>query len=142
MGQFILSLFRIKKIVENNLIIYLCRYASTLCFFLSFFVRAKVFSLAYGSDLESLDVKEEVKRAKARNIMNPQPGYIREGEPPVKVTEEGVKFRSYRDGRKILLTPESTVQIQKSYGADIIIPLDELPPYYVDRKRLEESVNL
>ena len=74
--------------------------------------------------------------------MNPQPGYIREGEPPVKVTEEGVKFRSYRDGRKILLTPESTVQIQKSYGADIIIPLDELPPYYVDRKRLEESVNL
>mmetsp|Transcript_12652 Transcript_12652/g.27957 ORF Transcript_12652/g.27957 Transcript_12652/m.27957 type:complete len:80 (-) Transcript_12652:516-755(-) len=35
-------------------------------------------------------------------------------------------FRSYHDRRKILLTLESTVQAQKAYGIDIIIPLDEL----------------
>jgi len=29
------------------------------------------------------------------------------------VTEDGVLFRSYRDGRHVLLTPESTVQAQK-----------------------------
>jgi len=63
------------------------------------------------------------------------------GESPVKVTEDGVHFRSYRDGRKIFLTPESTVQAQKSYGADIIIPLDQLPPYHINRKLLEESVH-
>jgi len=39
-----------------------------------------------------------------------------------------------------MLTPESTVQAQKAYGADIIIPLDQLPPYHIDRKLLEESV--
>ena len=60
--------------------------------------------------------------------------------PPVKVTEEGVVFRSYRDGTKYLLTPESTVQAQKSLGADIIIPLDELPPYHIDPNVLENSV--
>ena len=60
--------------------------------------------------------------------------------PPVKVNEDGVVFRSYRDGTKYLLTPESTVQAQKSFGADIIIPLDELPPYHIDPMVLKNSV--
>uniref|UniRef100_A0A7S4VEC6 tRNA-guanine(15) transglycosylase-like domain-containing protein n=1 Tax=Ditylum brightwellii TaxID=49249 RepID=A0A7S4VEC6_9STRA len=62
------------------------------------------------------------------------------GKDAVNVTEEGVTFRSYRDGSKLLLTPESTIQAQKSFGADIIIPLDELPPYHIDRNKLAESV--
>jgi queuine tRNA-ribosyltransferase len=33
------------------------------------------------------------------------------------------------------------VEAQKSYGADIIIPLDQLPPYHIDRQKLVESVN-
>ncbi|KAL3778564.1 hypothetical protein HJC23_011660 [Cyclotella cryptica] len=61
-------------------------------------------------------------------------------ENAVKVNEEGVLFRSYRDGRKIPLTPESTVQAQKAFGADIIIPLDELPPYHIDDAILRDSV--
>jgi queuine tRNA-ribosyltransferase len=40
-----------------------------------------------------------------------------------------------------LLTPESTVQAQKDIGADIIIPLDELPPYRIDRSALVDSVH-
>lgn len=31
----------------------------------------------------------------------------------LKISEEGALFRSYRDGRKVLLTPESSVQAQK-----------------------------
>lgn len=58
----------------------------------------------------------------------------------LKVTEEGVLFRSYRDGRKILLTPESSILAQKNLGSDIIIPLDELPPYHIDQKALVESL--
>ena len=57
-------------------------------------------------------------------------------------TEQGVVFKSYRDGAVIELTPESSVQAQKKFGADIIIPLDELPPYHVTRDRLEKSVQL
>ena len=51
-------------------------------------------------------------------------------------------FKSYRDGAVIELTPESSVRAQKKFGADIIIPLDELPPYHVTRDRLEKSVQL
>jgi queuine tRNA-ribosyltransferase len=84
----------------------------------------QVFSLAYGS------VHDELKsRGKKK------------GEGAVlKITEEGVTFRSYRDGAKILLTPESSIQIQKSLGADIIIPLDELPPYHITKEDLKESL--
>lgn len=39
----------------------------------------------------------------------------------------------YRDGTRMLLTPESSVEAQKQLGADIIIPLDELPPYHTEQ---------
>ncbi len=50
-------------------------------------------------------------------------------------------------GTKVqILTPkmhlESTVQHQKKLGADIIIPLDELPPYRVEKTRLRQSLLL
>jgi queuine tRNA-ribosyltransferase len=91
----------------------------------------QVFSLAYGSVQESLDSEGELKRANSK--VNKKSS--------VKVTEDGVYFRSYRDGKKIFLTPESTVEAQKAYGADIIIPLDQLPPYHIDRQELVDSVN-
>lgn len=97
----------------------------------------QVFSLAYGSVHEELSTGGELKRASTKGAKGAKSTSI----PPVKVTEEGVIFRSYRDGRKVSLTPESTVQAQKSFGADIIIPLDELPPYHIDPKVLEDSVD-
>lgn len=99
----------------------------------------QVFSLAYGSVHEELSSKGELKKSH-RNRKNDS--NANKNNSPVKVSEEGVLFQSYRDGRKIMLTPESTVQAQKAYGADIIIPLDELPPYHIDRQRLVDSVAL
>ena len=58
----------------------------------------------------------------------------------VKITEQGVKFRSYRNGDMIELTPESSVDAQKKLGADIIIPLDELPAFRVTGAELRRSV--
>lgn len=85
----------------------------------------QVFSLAYGS------VHDELKsRGKKKNY-----GSV------LKITEEGVTFRSYRDGEKLVLTPESSIMAQKELGADIIIPLDELPPYHIDSKALKESLD-
>jgi len=95
----------------------------------------QVFSLAYGSVHEELSSKGELKR---RGNKKQQAG---RHSDMVKVSEEGANFRSYRDGSRFLLTPESTVQAQKDIGADIIIPLDELPPYHMDSNRLVESVN-
>ncbi|MEZ5314700.1 MAG: tRNA guanosine(34) transglycosylase Tgt [Chlamydiales bacterium] len=58
----------------------------------------------------------------------------------LKINEEGVTFRSYRNGEKILLTPESSIEAQKDLGADIIIPLDELPPHSIDHDNLKKSL--
>lgn len=84
----------------------------------------QVFSLAYGS------VKNELKSKGKKQLNN----------SVLKINEEGVTFRSYRDGQKIILTPESSVLTQKALGADIIIPFDELPPYHTDERKLKQSL--
>lgn len=85
----------------------------------------QVFSLAYGT------VKDELKSRGQKSGNN----------LVMKITEEGVKFRSYRDGSAILLTPETSIAAQKDLGADIIIPFDELPPYHIDPRKLLNSLH-
>jgi queuine tRNA-ribosyltransferase len=98
----------------------------------------QVFSMAAGGDSSHEKSAGDLKRSQL--LKNPK---AKEGGPTLlKVTEEGALFRSYRDGKHILLTPESSVQAQKMLGADIIIPLDELLPHDVPRSRLEASVAL
>ncbi len=84
----------------------------------------QVFSLAYGS------VADELKSR----------GTKKSDGSVLKITEDGVWFRSYRDGSKLLLTPETSIDAQKDLGADIIIPFDELPPYHIDDDALAESL--
>jgi len=84
----------------------------------------QVFSLAYGS------VADELKSHGKKK----QNGLV------IKISEEGVLFRSYRDGSKILLTPETSIAAQKDLGADIIIPFDELPPYHIASQQLKSSL--
>jgi len=84
----------------------------------------QVFSLAYGS------VADELKSR----------GMKKTDGTVLKINEEGVLFRSYRDGSKVLLTPETSIQAQKSLGADIIIPFDELPPYHIGKDLLKLSL--
>lgn len=57
-----------------------------------------------------------------------------------KITEEGVKFRSHIDGSMHLLTPELSIRIQESLGADIIMCFDECPPAEADREYVERSL--
>lgn len=68
----------------------------------------------------------------------PSPSSLSSGRP--RVSEQGVSFRSYRDGAPILLTPESSVAAQKQIGADIIIPLDDLPSAATSDAALAASV--
>ncbi len=83
----------------------------------------QVFSLAYGG------VSDEIKSK----------GTKQQSNSVLKINEEGVLFRSYRDGAKILLTAERSIQEQKKIGADIIVCFDELPPYHVSPESLKRS---
>lgn len=53
-----------------------------------------------------------------------------------KITEDGVTFRSPRDGRMLHLTPERSIQIQNELGADVIMAFDECPPYPAERSEV------
>lgn len=46
-----------------------------------------------------------------------------------KITEEGVRFQSPVDGAEVFLSPERSVEIQRSLGADIVMVFDECSPY-------------
>lgn len=59
-----------------------------------------------------------------------------------KVTEEGVFFQSYFDGREIFLTPERVIEIQEVLGSDIAMVFDECPPYSQDRNLIKNSLDL
>lgn len=43
-----------------------------------------------------------------------------------RITEEGVKFKSPHDGSEMMLTPEHSIEIQNSIGADIMMQLDDV----------------
>ncbi|MEI6603138.1 MAG: tRNA guanosine(34) transglycosylase Tgt [Clostridia bacterium] len=57
-----------------------------------------------------------------------------------KISEEGVEFRSHKDGSKHFLTPEKATQIQNALGADIIMAFDECIPYPADREYTQKSL--
>jgi queuine tRNA-ribosyltransferase len=45
------------------------------------------------------------------------------------IKEDGVEFKSHLDGSKHFFTPEKVVDIQRVLGSDIMMVLDECPPY-------------
>lgn len=58
----------------------------------------------------------------------------------VKISEEGVIFTSHLDGSKHVMTPETSIQIQQSLGADIIMVFDECLPDSSSDKMMNDSV--
>lgn len=59
-----------------------------------------------------------------------------------KLKKDGVEFKSHLDGSKHYFTPEKVIQIQRSIGADIIMPLDECTPYPCDYDYAKKSKEL
>jgi queuine tRNA-ribosyltransferase len=49
--------------------------------------------------------------------------------PLRRVSEEGVLFRSHLNGSQHFLTPEQVVGLQEALGVDLLVCLDECPPY-------------
>jgi queuine tRNA-ribosyltransferase len=56
--------------------------------------------------------------------------------------EEGAHFKSHLDGSKHLFTPENVVDIQRILGSDIMMILDECPPYPSDYAYAKNSMEL
>ena len=83
----------------------------------------QVFSLAHGG------VANEVK------------GSGRSGDhgSVVEISEEGARFRSYRDGSELFISPEVSMRVQAALGSDIALVFDECTPFHADREYTARS---
>jgi len=57
-----------------------------------------------------------------------------------KMNEEGVQFSSHIDGRKLMFTPESVMDIEREIGADIMMAFDECCPGTADYQYAKKSM--
>lgn len=81
----------------------------------------QVFSLGHGA------VAEEIKGRARHGVGVERDGAI------LSIDEQGVRFRSYIDGRERTLTPEGSMQVQAMLGSDIALVFDECTPFHVSR---------
>ncbi len=86
----------------------------------------QVFSMGHGT------VAEEIK-ARARSRPGERDGAI------LEIGEQGVRFRSYVDGRIRFMSPEDSMAAQAALGSDIALVFDECTPFHVDREYTQRS---
>ena len=53
----------------------------------------------------------------------------------------GAIFKSHLDGKKIILSPEKSIKIQKNINSDIMMVLDECPKLTRDKKILSNAID-
>jgi queuine tRNA-ribosyltransferase len=58
----------------------------------------------------------------------------------LSIDEDGVRFRSYVDGRDRFLSPETSMSVQAALGSDIALVLDECTPFHVSRDYTQRSM--
>ncbi len=59
-----------------------------------------------------------------------------------KLSEKGAEFQSHLDGSKHLFTPENVVDTQRILGSDIMMILDECPPWPAEYDYVKKSMDL
>jgi len=56
------------------------------------------------------------------------------------IQEEGAEFKDQK-GAKVMLSPETSIQVQEDLGTDIIMAFDECIPYPATEKYVKESID-
>ena len=58
-----------------------------------------------------------------------------------QISEQGVTFKSPRDGRIIEISPERSIAIQNALGADVIMAFDECPPADASKEQVQAATD-
>jgi queuine tRNA-ribosyltransferase len=91
----------------------------------------QVFSLGFGKDLGTGKILKERQSTSLGEEAKPK---------HIRITDAGVHFRSYVDGREIFLDPKTSIKIQQALGADIMFAFDECPPPLADAQYMAQSL--
>lgn len=93
----------------------------------------QVFSLGFGKDFGL--GKFLGKSEKGRKIIG------KSKQPKsVKITEDGVYFKSPIDGKELFMGPKESMRIQEGLGADIVFAFDECTPPLADYDYVKDSI--
>lgn len=76
----------------------------------------QVFSLGFGKDHGTGKILKQKASIEIEKGAQPQ---------KIRITQDGVEFRSYVDGSKLFLGPKESIRIQEKIGADSILAFDE-----------------
>ncbi len=85
----------------------------------------QVFSLGAGIEHNVGKIANIFPGEEGGVLVNPKKSDFKSGESLVKITEEGVRFKSHIDGSYHNFTPESSIATQRKLGADMILAFDE-----------------
>ena len=91
----------------------------------------QVFSLGFGRDLGVGKIMKSGAGALVKVGQQPQ---------NIKITDDGVWFRSPVDGKKLFIGPKESMKIQEAIGADIIFSFDECTPPLADYEYTKKSL--
>jgi queuine tRNA-ribosyltransferase len=84
----------------------------------------QVFSLAHGGVAEEIKGTGRKMQGLAKTL---------------GIEEEGVRFRSYKDGSELMLSPETSMAVQAALASDIALVFDECTPFHADREYTARS---
>ena len=59
-----------------------------------------------------------------------------------RMSEDGVRFRSHIDGSEHMLNPETSMEIQRQLGSDIVMAFDECTPFPAEKEVAAVSMKL
>ncbi len=78
-----------------------------------------------------------------RNLLTDSGGYqVYSLSSNRKIKEDGVKFKSHIDGSYHFFSPEFSMDVQRSIGADIFMAFDECTPYPCDYNYARRSMHM
>ena len=92
-----------------------------------------------GFQVFSLGPGMQKKKMKVRRDQALPAEALAEVGPLEKISEEGVRFRSSRDGKQMIFTPEISIRNQEKIGADLIMAFDECIYYGANYRYTKEA---
>ncbi len=95
----------------------------------------QVFSMGHGNVADEIKGRGRPPRSGRRDAES-EAG--REGAI-LAIEEDGVRFRSYVDGRERFLGPETSMEVQAALHSDIALVFDECTPFHVSREYTARS---
>jgi queuine tRNA-ribosyltransferase len=97
----------------------------------------QVFSMGHGTVADEIKARPSGSGSRQPGSGARHPGG--EAGAILAIEEEGVRFRSYVDGRERFLSPEGSMAVQAALRSDIALVFDECTPFHVDRSYTERS---